>query len=113
MSGVAIHGALFVGPYKGYYGKAEYDTDAGFFHGDVSETTDVITFVGSSPAEVAKAFEDSIDDYLEFCEIRGKSPNKPFSGKFLTRVSPKLHHDLTVNAAQAGKSLNQYVVEIL
>ena len=41
---------------------------------------DVITFQGKSVDELEKAFKDSIDDYLEFCEERGEEPDKPFSG---------------------------------
>ena len=67
--------------YKGYCGKVEFDDEAGIFQGDVINTRDVITFQGESVSELQQAFRDSIDDYLEFCQERGESPEKPFSGQ--------------------------------
>jgi len=113
MSEILLRGSLFAGPYKGYYGRAEYDPETGAFHGELTLTKDVITFVGRDPSSLATAFEESVDDYLEFCESRGQEPEKPSSGKFVVRMTPRLHRDLQVYAAQAGKSLNQYVVDVL
>ncbi len=63
--------------YKGYYGEAVFDEDAGIFHGEVIGTHDVITFQGKSVAETESAFRDSIDEYLNFCAERGRPPNPP------------------------------------
>ena len=99
--------------YKGYVGKVEFDDDAGIFHGEVLDTRDVITFQGRSVAELKKAFQESIDDYLAFCEQRGEEPNKPFSGQFVTRIPPELHRQVNLAASKSGKSLNAWVVEQL
>ena len=99
--------------YKGYQSRVELDEDAGVFHGEVINTRDVITFQGSSVEELKQAFEDSVDDYLEFCASRGEDPEKPFSGKFLVRVSPEMHRQIMAEARQQGKSLNAYVLEKL
>ena len=85
--------------YKSYLGNIEYDDQAEIFHGEVINTRDVITFQGSSVAELRKAFRDSVDDYLEFCAQRGEKPEKPFSGRFVTRISPDLHRNITVVAS--------------
>jgi predicted HicB family RNase H-like nuclease len=97
--------------YKGYLGKVEYDDDAGKFHGEVINTRDVITFQGVTVAELKKAFRESIEDYLALCEERGEKPEKPFSGQFVTRISPDLHRRVNLAATQAGKSLNAWVAE--
>src|SRR5436189_1105042 len=76
-------------------------------------TRDVITFQGKSVAELKTAFQDSVDDYLAFCAERGEEPDKPFSGQFITRVSPELHRSASLAAARAGKSLNAWVAEQL
>ena len=99
--------------YKGYTGYAEYDGLARIFHGEVLDTRDVITFQGTTVKEVEGAFRDSIDDYLEFCEQRGESPDKPFSGRFMLRLPPELHRRLFVQAKREGKSLNQFIAERL
>ena len=99
--------------YKGYCGYVEYDDEAGIFHGEVLDTRDVITFQGKSVEEIKKAFQESIDDYLEFCAERKEKPSKPFSGKFILRLSPELHHCIYLKAIQQGKSLNQWVIDSL
>ena len=99
--------------YKGYIGKVEFDDEAGIFHGEVQGTRDVITFQGRSVAELKKAFQESVDDYLAFCKQRGEEPNKPFSGQFITRIPPELHRQVNLAASISGKSLNAWVVDQL
>jgi predicted HicB family RNase H-like nuclease len=99
--------------YKGYTGYVEFDSEAGIFHGEVIDTRDVITFQGKSVAELEKAFKASIDDYLAFCRERGEEPNKPFSGKFVLRLPPELHHKIYAKAIESGKSINIWVAEVL
>ncbi len=99
--------------YKGFVGNIEYDDEAEIFHGEVINTRDVITFQGSSVAELRKAFRDSVDDYLEFCAQRGEKPEKPFSGRFVTRISPDLHRNITAVATISGHSLNSWVAHQL
>ena len=65
--------------YKGYIGEVDFDDEARHFHGEVVNTTDVITFQGESVADLTKAFRESVADYLEFCRQRGEAPDKPFS----------------------------------
>jgi predicted HicB family RNase H-like nuclease len=99
--------------YKGYHATVELDEKAGVFHGEVINTRDAITFQGSSVKELNRAFEDSVDDYLDFCASRGEDPEKPFSGKILVRVPPEVHRQIMTEARRQGKSLNAYVSEKL
>lgn len=99
--------------YKDYHAKIEYDDDARVFHGRVLGIKDVINFEGDCVEELSKAFEDSITDYLAFCRERGEEPEKPFSGKFEVRISPKLHEQLYERAAEEGISINKLVNKVL
>ena len=99
--------------YKGYQSIVELHEEDGVFHGEVINTRDVITFQGSSVEELKRAFEDSVNDYLEFCASRGEDPEKPFSGKFLVRMPPEVHRLIMAEARRQGKSLNAYVLEKL
>jgi len=99
--------------YKGYVAKVEFDDEADIFHGEVINLRDVITFEGQSVAELRQAFEDSIEDYLDFCRQRNEDPEKPFSGKFSVRVDPELHRKITTQARLANKSLNKWVSDAL
>ncbi len=99
--------------YKGYIGHVEFDEEAEIFHGEVINTRDVITFQGSTVKALKKAFKDSVDDYLDFCEERGEEPEKPFSGRFNVRLDPELHREAYVAAKTANVSLNTWVAEAI
>ena len=99
--------------YKGYIGKVEFDDEAGIFHGEVINTRDVITFQGTSVAEIKQAFQESVEDYLAFCKQLGQEPDKPFTGRLMLRLSPDLHRRIYIAARQAGKSLNAWIAENL
>jgi len=99
--------------YKGYAGHVEFDDETGIFHGEVLDLRDVITFQGKSVEEIERAFRESVDDYLEFCEERHEEPDKPFSGRLMLRLPPDVHRKAYVSARREGKSLNQWIAEKL
>ncbi|GBU28311.1 hypothetical protein R84B8_01869 [Treponema sp. R8-4-B8] len=95
--------------YKGYLGTVEYDDQAKIFHGDIINTRDVITFQGTTVKEIERAFRESIDDYIAWCEKDGVEPEKPYSGRFNVRLSPDLHRQIAVLAKKKRVSLNSFV----
>jgi len=99
--------------YKGYQGRFEYDPDADIFHGDVLHINDVVTFQGRSIDELKAALAESVDVYLEYCEKKGRAPEKPFSGTFNVRLTPEVHQRIAMRAAHDGISLNRWVAKIL
>lgn len=99
--------------HKGYLGQVEFDDEAEVFHGEVINTRDVITFQGESVERLKAAFHDSVDDYLEWCVERGEKSDKPYSGKFVVRISPDLHRDLSIEASRQRLSLNALVAKRL
>ena len=99
--------------YKGYVAKVDFDDEANVFHGEVINLRDVITFEGETVNELRQAFHDSVDDYLEFCAERGEEPERPYSGRFVVRVSPELHKTISIEARKRGKSINALVSEAI
>lgn len=99
--------------YKGYGGFVRFDDEAEIFHGEVNGLRDVVTFQGRTVDELKAAFQESIDDYLEYCASRGEEPDKPFSGRFLLRVDPSLHRRLVELSSSEGESLNNWIVSRL
>ncbi len=99
--------------YKGYVGVVDFDDEANIFHGEVLLTQGVVTFQGRSVDELNKAFHDSVDDYLEFCKKENISPEKPFSGRFVLRLTPEEHRMAALAAKIEGKSLNAWATEKL
>lgn len=99
--------------YKGYFGQVAYDDEAKLFHGEVVGLNDVITFQGTTVAEIEIAFKESIDDYLAWCKERGEKPEKTYSGKFNVRVPPDVHASLALEAVKHGISLNELITQKL
>ena len=95
--------------YKGYLADITYDDEAKIFHGEVIGLKDIITFQGKSVDELKKAFCDSINDYLAWCEERGEQPEKTYSGKLHIRMNPSLHANLAIEATKQGVSLNDLI----
>ena len=99
--------------YRGYLAYVEFDDEADLFHGEVINIRDVITFQGKSVDELRQAFEDSVEDYLEFCAERQEKPEEPFSGRFTVQLSPEQHRRIVLAAEKAGKRIDSWVADVL
>ena len=99
--------------YKGYHAQIEFDAEDGIFVGKVYGITDSLNFHGTSVSELEEMFHQSIDNYLAMCAVYKKDPDKEFKGSFNVRISPELHREISLQAAQEGMSLNQFVLKAL
>ncbi len=99
--------------YKGYTGIPFIDEESESLYGHVIGLRDVITFQGETIAELAQSFRDSVDEYLDFCESLGRSPERPFSGRFMLRIRPELHRTLATKAEVQRVSLNSLIESFL
>lgn len=99
--------------YKGYMARVAFDDEAGIFHGEIINIRDVITFQGKSVDELRQAFEDSVEDYFDFCTQRSEEPEKPFSGRFTLHLSPEQHRKLILAAEKAGKGVDTWIAELV
>lgn len=99
--------------YKGYTGIATFDPEGLIFHGEVIGLKDVITFQGTSVDELIKAFQDSIDEYIDWCKDRNEEPEKTYSGNIRLRMPSALHAHLAKEAAKQKKSLNDFILQHL
>jgi predicted HicB family RNase H-like nuclease len=99
--------------YKNYIARIELDLEDGILVGRVINTRDIIGFHSNTIAEAIESFHSVIDEYLEDCKEKGVNPNKPCSGRFNLRIPPLLHSELSIAAAKAGKSLNQWATDAL
>lgn len=99
--------------YKGYIGKVVFDEEAGILYGKVINTIDTITFVGKSVDEVQEAFQDSVNDYLEFCAQRGEAPEEPITGKFVIQLPPELYVKAYLQAKLADKDIHRWIMDVV
>lgn len=99
--------------YKGYSAAVSFDDDVGVFHGEVVDTRDMIVFEADSVEQLEREFRFSIDDYLAACAERGRTPDRPFSGRIPLRLAPEVHRAATATARAEGKSLNAWLAETI
>lgn len=92
--------------YKGYAAKIEYSDDDLCFVGHVAGIRDVIGFHADNVAGLREAFEEAVDDYIDYCREQGREPLRPASGKISLRISPEIHSAINIAAGVSGKSVN-------
>ena len=99
--------------YRGYHAKVHFDPDDEILIGEVFGINDSLNFHATSTSELKEMFRQSIDNYLEMCEICGKIPDKEYSGTFNVRIPPELHRESALRAQTEGVSLNRVVEHAL
>jgi len=99
--------------YKGYGARIEYSDEDSCFVGHIAGIRDVIGFHGEAVSKLRTAFEEAVNDYLETCKKAGKQPQKPYSGKLMLRIPPKVHAAVAQAAEVSGKSINQWAADML
>jgi len=73
---------------------------------------------GENINEVLNSLEEAKEAWIRARLKRGLDIPEPvkeedFSGRYLLRISPRLHKELTIRAKREGISLNQYIKRIL
>jgi predicted HicB family RNase H-like nuclease len=99
--------------YKNYYGSVQFSAEDEVFYGKILGISDLVNFEGESVKELKSAFQESVDEYLEFCKEIGKTPEKTYKGTFNVRVPSTLHKEAALFAAVNNLTLNDFVKKAL
>lgn len=97
----------------GFKATINYDPDIEMFRGEFQGLNGGADFYAKDIDGLHKEGQISLQVFLEMCEEEGIEPRKEYSGKFNLRVPPKLHAEVAARAAANGKSLNQWLVDLL
>ncbi len=97
----------------GYTARIEFDERDNILVGRILGIRTMISFHGTTVAQLRKEFAVAVKDFLKDCAEKGVMPEKPASGKMLLRVTPEVHGAALVAAQAEGKSLNQWASELL
>ena len=97
----------------GYRAVIQYDPDIEMFRGEFIGLNGGADFYAKDIDGLRQEGEISLKVFLDMCQEEGVEPRKEYSGKFNLRVSPELHAEISARAAADGKSLNQWVVDML
>ena len=99
--------------YKEYYGSVEYSAEDEAFFGKIEHINDLVTFEATDVQGLQQAFHQAVDHYLEHCAALQRAPQKTFKGRFNIRISPELHKQASLLAAQSRISLNKLVEQAI
>jgi predicted HicB family RNase H-like nuclease len=58
--------------YRGFIGHFSFDDKHNLFIGRVANSHDLITFQGKSISEIREAFNDAINEHIDWCKKHGK-----------------------------------------
>ena len=98
--------------YRGYLGKVDIDGEERY--GTVINLhRDHVDFRGRTTDAARRAFHESVDFYLDGCRQDGEEPGRPFSGRFVVRLSADTHRRASTLARIKELSLNAVVVQAL
>jgi predicted HicB family RNase H-like nuclease len=95
--------------YKNYYATLHFNAKDEVFHGKIIGINDLVSFEGTTVAQLKKAFHEAVDDYLETCKGLGKEPEKTYKGSFNVRIPSELHRQAAQYATLKNMSLNDFV----
>lgn len=99
--------------YKGYVAVPQYSANDKCFFGKLAGIKDHVIFEGNSVQQLEKAFREAVNDYIETCSIMGKKPQQSQASKLQLRLHPELHAKIIETAGYEGKSVNQYLIDML
>lgn len=99
--------------YRGYHASIQFDEEDQIFVCKVLGIVDSLNFHGRSVDELHDSFQESVDTYINFCKTKGKEPEKEFKGVFNVRISPEVHKQLALEAADEGITMNQFVAQAI
>lgn len=98
--------------YKGYTGSVEFSEEDDCLFGKVQGLHGtLISYEGTTVDEIREDFHDAVDEYLESCKERGITPAKPYSGKFIVRMTSDLHSRVAATAEATGTTINEFIAQ--
>ena len=95
--------------YKGYQGSIEFSVEDLCLHGRLLFIDDLVTYEAETVQELKKAFEESVDDYIETCRKFNREAQKPYKGSLNIRPGSALHKEAAEKAFLRGVSINEYI----
>lgn len=97
----------------GYRAIIQYDPEIEMFRGEFIGLNGGADFYAKDIDTLRTEGKISLEEFLQMCAEDGVEPRKDYSGRFNLRVSKELHEEIVTRAASSGKSLNQWVSDML
>jgi predicted HicB family RNase H-like nuclease len=95
----------------GWFGSIEFSHEDGVLHGKLLNTKDLISYEGETVAELIRDFQESVEEYIDFCLRHGK-PCLPQTTASIS-VKLELYRELAETAQQNNMPIETYVEQSL
>ena len=92
--------------HRGHYGSIEASPEDNCLFGKLQYIRALVSYEGETVAEITRAFQEAVDDYLDTCAALGQSPEMPCKGSFNVRIGHDLHLAAAIAASRHCISLN-------
>ena len=99
--------------YKGYVGSVEFSEADELFFGKVQGIRSLISYEGTTAADLIEDFHGAVDDYLALCEDTGTAPETAYKGSLNIRIGSDLHRLAAVYAMEHNQSLNSVIEDAI
>jgi predicted HicB family RNase H-like nuclease len=99
--------------FNGYKAIIHYDPEIEMFRGEFIGINGGADFYAKDIDGLRAEGEVSLIEFIDMCREDGVDPHKEYSGKFNLRIPPSIHAQLVERAASDGRSLNQWVTDVL
>ncbi len=86
--------------YKGYSAIVHFRSEDDVFYGKKTCINDLVSFEGTSVAELKAAFHEAAEDYLDMCKELNKDHDKTYKGSFNVRIPSEIHRKAAIVAAR-------------
>ena len=99
--------------HRGYDGSVEYSAEDRLLHGKLLGIRDMVIYDANDVDTLETNFRGAVDEYLEFCRVEGKTPDKPFKGSLNVRLRHDLHLKASRFAEEHDQKLNAVISDAL
>lgn len=99
--------------YKNYFGSVHFDDEELVFHGKIEFIRALVSYEATDAKGLRKAFEESVNDYLDMCNSQNIEPEIPFKGSLNVRLGAELHRRVAIAAEQQHLSINKFITKTL
>ncbi|MCI5168507.1 MAG: type II toxin-antitoxin system HicB family antitoxin [Candidatus Electrothrix sp. GM3_4] len=98
---------------NGCWAAVYYDPKHDMFRGEFVNLSSRVVFSSRDIGGLLRQGEVALEDFLARCRADGTEPLQEYSGELLLRIHPGLHAELAARAFASGKTVNQWLAEMI
>lgn len=98
---------------NGCWAAVYYDPKHDMFRGEFVKLSSRVVFSSRDIGGLLRQGEVALDAFFDKCRANGTEPQQAYSGELVLRIHPGLHAELAARAFASGKTVNQWLAELI